>query len=107
MKHWLEELFNAFDHPYTNAEALNGIIRPSTRTGGGTTCRTLRAKMLLTKGVRKEVEVPVHLPNGIGWPGDLMRIGLKRTVDLGADLSTMVHMIHDGTFFRDSTIHSG
>lgn len=45
---WHKEIFNYFDHRYTNAttEALNGIIKHTNRTGRGYTFDTLRKKIL-------------------------------------------------------------
>jgi transposase len=45
---WHKEIFNYFDHRYTNAttEALNGIIKVANRTGRGYTFDTLRKKIL-------------------------------------------------------------
>jgi hypothetical protein len=80
MGNWREEIFAYFDHRYTNAtaEALNGLIKIVNRTGRGYN-RTLRAKMLLSKGVQRIRQVP--MPN-YGWGRDLMGMGIVRTRNL-------------------------
>lgn len=48
MKNWEKEVFNYFDHGFTNAttEALNGLSKIINRTGRGYSFRAVRAKML-------------------------------------------------------------
>jgi transposase len=92
MENWTDEIFAYFDHRYTNAttEALNGLIKGVNRQGRGYLFRTLRAKMLFTKGVRKKVAVD-DSPR-YGWRDDLMGMIVSQplnVLDLGADISTL------------------
>ena len=54
MSNWSVEIFNYFDHRFTNAttEALNGIIKIANRNGRGYLFETLRHKMLAHKGAK-------------------------------------------------------
>lgn len=93
MGNWRGEIFAYFDHRYSNAtEALNGLIKIVNRTGRGYSFRTLRAKMLLSKGVQKTRQVP--LPN-YGWGRDLMGVGLVRTKEIGVDISTNSRLLQE------------
>jgi len=95
MDNWPEEIFAYFDHRYTNAttEALNGLIKTMNRNGRGYQFRTLRAKMLFSKGVRKKpivIDVPRY-----GWRHDLMGMVIAEPpsiADFGADISTLTAM---------------
>jgi len=105
MHNWRKEIFAYFDHRYTNAvtESLNGIIKLANRQGRGYKFRTLRARLLFTNGVRK-----IHqevIPN-YGWDRDLVDVVLARDVDLGADFSTILKRLHDGSLLPLSTDHS-
>ena len=99
MDNWPDEIFAYFDHRYTNAttEALNGLIKAMNRNGRGYQFRTLRAKMLFTKGVRKRpviLDVPRY-----GWRQDLMGMVIAQppsTADFGADISTLTAMFTKG-----------
>ena len=87
--------FAYFDHRYTNAttEALNGLIKAMNRNGRGYQFKTLRAKMLFSKGVRKKpvlMDVPRY-----GWRQDLMGMVITAppsATDFGADISTLTAM---------------
>lgn len=104
MQNWREEIFNYIECRYTNAttEALNGIIKIANRLGRGYNFRTLRAKMLLTKGVRMQHRFGVRGARDL-TPDELSALW----VDLGASLSTIESMIHSGFFFPNSTTDSG
>ncbi len=82
---------------------INGIIKLANRSGRGYKFRTLRARLLFTKGVRK-----IHqevIPN-YGWGRDLVDVVFGRTMDLGADFSTILKRLHDGSLLPLSTDHS-
>lgn len=106
MGNWREEIFAYFNHRYTNAtaEALNGLIKAANRTGRGYSFRTLRAKMLLSKGVQKTRQAPV--PN-YGWARDLMGVMPVRIQELGADISTISRLFQEGATSPISTNQSG
>jgi len=102
MGNWGEEIFAYFDHRYTNAaiEALKGLIKTVNRIGRGYSFRTLRAKMLLSKGVQKTHQVP--LPNS-GWGRDLVGVVLVRTKELGADISIISRLFGEWSLGAIST----
>ncbi|WCK57653.1 ISL3 family transposase (plasmid) [Aneurinibacillus sp. Ricciae_BoGa-3] len=58
LKNWEDEIFAYFDHPITNAytESLNSLIRVINRLGRGYSFEALRAKILLTEGVKKKTK---------------------------------------------------
>lgn len=53
---WGEQIFDYFDHPYTNAyiEALNGLVRDLHNSGRGYDLKTLKFKAILAFGQRRE-----------------------------------------------------
>ncbi|MBF0233680.1 MAG: ISL3 family transposase, partial [Desulfamplus sp.] len=55
MGNWETEIFNYFEHRYTNAltESMNSVIRFMNRMGRGYTFETLRGKVLLSQGLHK------------------------------------------------------
>lgn len=58
MENWQQEILAYFDHRYTNSatEALNGLVKLAARMGRGYSFEAIRAKVLLTGGLRKERE---------------------------------------------------
>lgn len=73
---WSEEIFNYFDHPYTNAvtESLNGVCKEIAAVGRGYTFSVLRAKILYgTKATRPakfhyyEKETPVKMADAASY----------------------------------------
>ncbi len=109
MSNWEEEIFNYFTSPITNAytESLNRLIKTINHVGRGYSFEALRAKILFTQGYRKvkrkkkfkEVEVtfgkvlPDQFPNwsqtGYEWVYEEI---------YGADFSTLIKAIEEGTF---------
>lgn len=57
MENWQPEILAYFDHRFTNGptEALNGLLKLAQRMGRGYSFEAIRAKVLLTGGLRKEV----------------------------------------------------
>ena len=73
---WYGEIFNYFDHPYTNAvtESLNGVCKEIAAVGRGYTFSVLRAKVLYgTKATQParfhyyEKETPVKMANATSF----------------------------------------
>jgi transposase len=56
MENWQQEILAYFDHRFTNGptEALNGLVKLAARMGRGYSFEAIRAKVLLTGGLRKE-----------------------------------------------------
>ena len=56
MENWQQEILVYFDHRYTNSatEALNGLIKLASRMGRGYSFEAIRAKVLLTGGLRAD-----------------------------------------------------
>lgn len=56
MENWHQEIMAYFDHRYTNAatEALNGLTKIASRMGRGYSFEAIRAKVLLTGGLRAQ-----------------------------------------------------
>lgn len=54
MENWQQEILAYFDHRYTNGptEALNGLVKLAQRMGRGYSFEAIRAKVLLTNGLR-------------------------------------------------------
>ena len=73
------------------------LIKVMNRNGRGYQFRTLRAKMLFSKGIRKKsplMDIPRY-----GWPQDLMGMVLTEppsAADFGADISTLTAMFAKG-----------
>jgi transposase len=61
MENWSTEILAYFDHRYTNGptEALNGLIKLAQRMGRGYSFEAIRAKVLLTHGLRTETREKV------------------------------------------------
>lgn len=95
MENWHDPIFAYFDHRYTNAatEALNGLIKIMNRQGRGYRFRTLRAKMLFTKGVRPYSVAAEPLPR-YGWGDDMLADG--QPLNLGASISTLHSFVERG-----------
>jgi transposase len=57
MENWNQEIMAFFDHRLTNGptEALGGLLKLAQRMGRGYSFEAIRAKVLLTGGLRKEV----------------------------------------------------
>lgn len=119
---WGNQIFNYFDHPYTNAytERLNGMIDDANRIGRGYPFRTLFLKAMLQFGVKRPppqklikareildgIDVPnrlpgyvlfglweiVHLPLSI-WRA--WRAVRARSDDLGPSISTLAEGFRD------------
>jgi transposase len=60
MNNWQEEILAFFDHRYTNAatEALNGLTKIAAKMGRGYSFEAIRAKVLLTGGLRTQHRPP-------------------------------------------------
>lgn len=106
-KNWRECMFAYFDFPHTNAttEALNGLIKRLNRNGMGYDFEIIKAKALLTHGVRKIVNVHTDY----GWSRDLTGFALKpETVELdfGADIAALNELVIHGFFDPVSTNRS-
>jgi transposase len=56
MDNWNQEIMAFFDHKYTNGptEALNGLLKLAQKMGRGYSFEAIRAKVLLTGGLRAE-----------------------------------------------------
>jgi len=65
MRNWEREVFNYFDHGFTNAttEALNGLSKIINRTGRGYSFKAVRAKMLYGRGTQSFP--PTRPPKGM------------------------------------------
>ncbi len=107
MTNWEEEIFNYFTIPITNAytESLNRLIKTMNHIGRGYSFEVLRAKILYTQGYRqtkkrkkfKEVstsfsdvmfDIPFQ-PMDYDWVYEKV---------FGADISTLIKAMEEGTF---------
>jgi transposase len=111
VNNWMPEIMAYFDHPVTNAytESLNNLIRVMNRLGRGYSFEALRAKILFTEGVGKVKKPKFRRP--VRDSDDSMAfahfssiskmapstISEEREINYGADISTLVRMIEEGT----------
>jgi len=107
LKNWHECVFAYFDFPHTNAttEALNGLVKRLNRNGVGYDFEIIKAKALLTHGVRKTVNVHMDY----GWNRDLMGFMMKPDIveiDFGTDLNVLRELVIHGFFDPVSTNRS-
>lgn len=107
LKNWHECVFAYFDFPHTNAttEALNGLVKRLNRNGVGYDFEIIKAKAILTHGVRKVVNVPLDY----GWSRDLTGFMMKPEIvelDFGADLAVLRDLVIHGFFDPVSTNRS-
>lgn len=70
MENWRTEIFNYWDHRYTNAttEAVNGLIKIANRSGRGYSFNVLKAKVLYGRPI---IKVPFGHPVEVGFVGPL------------------------------------
>jgi len=117
---WQPWILNYFDHPVTNAytESLNNLIRVMNRLGRGYSFEALRAKILFTEGVHKQVltrpkfarrrepkpapafELFSGVPEG-GFgrmlPGTLEpHTQDEQPKNYGADINTLIELLEEG-----------
>ena len=106
---WRTEVFNHFEHRYTNAytEALNGLVRHVDRAGRGYSFPVLRAKMLFCHGhkiverrVVKNRPIVSSLPTFGGAPMGFISLPDPEVVvfreSLGVPISTLEDMAAQG-----------
>jgi transposase len=85
------DVFNYFDHPYTNAatEQKNSVARYIYRQGGGYSWNVLRAKLLYTRGTH----IVPQPPPGASWHWPIIE-----RPNHGASLSTLRRALREGVF---------
>ena len=67
VNNWKEEIFNYFDHPYTNAftESINNLIKEIEKRGRGYAFDVLRAKVLFGTSATKRVKYKRPAKEGV------------------------------------------
>lgn len=90
---WSLEIFNYFDHPFTNSftEALNGKIREIHRAGRGHSFDVLRAKILFREGFqKKKVLTPKFNKEVFAFSRIMAETPDEHFINYGVDISTLL-----------------
>jgi len=100
---WQHEINNYFTHRVTNAytESINSLTRVVNRMGRGYSFKALRAKMLYSEGLHKKAKANYKksvelMYNMFVYQSQRPEIE-EQTVTLGADISTLIKRIEEGS----------
>jgi transposase len=117
MTNWEKEVFNYFDHRFTNAttEALNGLSKITNRTGRGYSFSAVRAKMLYGRylhTIPEHVRHPDLPPGSHGYfvpPNELIPISrdeghLFTEPNYGADIETLRDVLVNAVVARPAAV---
>lgn len=109
LNNWHDGIFNYFDHRITNAytESLNNLVRVTNRLGRGYSFDALRAKILFTEGIKKDIRpkyskrnvaIKFRAPKSLKKELDKYLNPCECEESLGTPFSTLINLIESDDF---------